>query len=280
MPSRQAKHWVFTINNYTNEHKDSLQTLRNPTNPTEVVYVVYGEEVGESGTPHLQGFISFTKRLAFGRVRSILPDGAWFEPAKGTPAEAAQYCKKDGAFTEVGILPTGRGARSDIAAVQQAIKGGAKAGEIRDEFFGIYCRYERAILRYCADLAPKRDWQPTVTVLWGEAGAGKTRSVYDYHNADEIYMHTGQHWFDGYNGQEIVLFDDFHGGIFRHDYFMKLIDRYPMQVPIKGGFVQWTPKVIYLTSNKDPNDWYPGVNEEQQRAMKRRFSTVTHMTRQ
>jgi len=107
-------------------------------------------------------------------------------------------------------------------------------------------------------------------------GVGKTRKVFD--DETDIYMYPGQGWFDGYFGQDIVLFDDFSGSEFKITYLLKLLDRYPMSVPIKGAFVQWVPRKIYITSNLDPDSWYPGAHEEHRAALRRRLKTVCHMT--
>lgn len=113
----------------------------------------------------------------------------------------------------------------------------------------------------------------SVIVYYGRTGAGKTRAVYDnLPNPESIYVHPGGSWFDGYDGQPIVLFDDFGGSEFKLQYFLKLLDRYPMQVPIKGGFVNFCPHEIYITSNLNPNDWYRNANAEHVRAMFRRIT--------
>lgn len=52
-----SKHWVFTLNNY----KDSdIYDLRNNSS---VKCLSMQEETGESGTPHLQGYIEFVKKV-------------------------------------------------------------------------------------------------------------------------------------------------------------------------------------------------------------------------
>jgi hypothetical protein len=110
-------------------------------------------------------------------------------------------------------------------------------------------------------------------VYWGRTGAGKTRAVFDnVPSPEDIYVHPGGQWFDGYDGQPIVLFDDFGGSEFKLTYFLKLLDRYPMQVPIKGGFVSWIPKEVYITSNRNPLEWYPNAHGEHVNAMFRRFT--------
>jgi len=66
---------------------------------------------------------------------------------------------------------------------------------------------------------------------------------------------TGQLWFDGYDGQDVVIFDDFYGGL-PLPYMLRLLDGYPMRLPIKGGhtYAKWTK--VYLTSNVPPTEWY------------------------
>lgn len=54
----QAKHWCFTLNNYSeNDIIDILEVLVNLA-----CRWVFQEEVSGTGTPHLQGFFSFKKR--------------------------------------------------------------------------------------------------------------------------------------------------------------------------------------------------------------------------
>ena len=97
-----AKRWVFTWNNYTNDDKQSLATAS--AGDLGITYMVYGEEVGESGTPHLQGFVILNQRRSLAWLRTKISASAHFEVARGTPQQAADYCKKDGAFTEYGNL--------------------------------------------------------------------------------------------------------------------------------------------------------------------------------
>lgn len=42
---------------------------------------------------------------------------------------------------------------------------------------------------------------------------------------------------------------------------LKMLDKYPIMVDIKGGRVPFLFSKIYITSNVDPKDWYPNVNE-------------------
>lgn len=268
----RAKHWCFTINNYTDADIDKLTSAAS-SHPT--TYLVYGLEHGQSGTPHVQGFVSFHSRLRLLQVKQLIGDRGHFEVARGTPRQAADYCKKDGDYKEFGTPPIGQGARSDLIQVQERIVSGATRNEIRDEYFKVYARYNRAIDSYINDLQQPRMWETQVIVYWGKTGKGKTRAVFNFVNVNDIYVHPGDSWFDGYCGQPVALFDDFNGSEFKLSYLLKLLDRYPMKVPIKGSFVNWIPKTIYITSNKDPDTWYENAHQEQRNALFRRINTIT-----
>jgi hypothetical protein len=62
-------------------------------------------------------------------------------------------------------------------------------------------------------------------------------------------------WFDFYNGISDVIFDDFNGG-FPITELLQMLDRTPKQVENKGGFVNFAPKSIVITSNHWYTQWY------------------------
>lgn len=273
MISSQSKFWVFTLNNYTQEE---LTLIRSLVETSNVSYVVIGMEIGEQGTPHVQGYLELSKRL---RGRSVLKLSGMtrchLETRQGTQEEATRYSKKDGIFEEYGELSVNdRGRRSDLESLKTDLDSGKSLMEISDTHFATYLRYERSITKYRALRDTSRNWLPDVQVFWGKTGTGKTRKVYE-ENVD-IYTHAGDRWFDGYEGQEVVLFDDFDGSVFKLAYLLKLLDRYQMRVPVKGGFIQWVPKKIYITSNINPQLWYSGANAEHQAALMRRLASIRY----
>lgn len=270
----RAKNWCFTLNNY---NENELESIRKTKDSEICKYIIFGKEVRESGTPHLQGYIglSCTKR-ASGVKQLLGSTRVHLEIARGTPKQASEYCKKDGDFEEHGELPGGRGKRSDLDALHDAIKEGATVDEIRNTFYSSYVRYYKCIEKHILDIAEPRTWETEVVVFWGKTGTGKTRQVFEYHDYSAVYIHNGDMWFDGYSGQDVVLFDDYNGSEFKLTYLLRLLDRYPMKVPIKGGFANWKPKIIYMTSNKDPkSEWYINCTQEHKDALMRRIKTVT-----
>lgn len=274
-PSR-AKHWVFTLNNYTEDDISHILNQYAKGDETDISYVCFGKEVGDSGTPHLQGYISLGSKRGFNYVRGLFTGSPHIEVSYGTPDEAIAYCEKEGEFVEYGERPRGKGSRSDLHEVQDLVRRGGTLREIADSHFGTFCRFERAIRSYLAMYAVSRSEPPHIRVLWGVTGSGKTRAAYEGIELAEVYSHSGGQWFDGYHGQRRAIFDDFGGSEFKLTYLLKLLDRYPMIVPVKGGFVNWAPTEIYITSNYSPNDWYSEAKAEHVKALLRRLTEVVH----
>ena len=97
-----ARGWCLTLNNYTEEEYD--QVISQCQENSKKFYYCIGKEVGESGTPHLQGVICAKergKRWRPFKVFEIIRDGKrvghWSRMKKCLDANMA-YCKKDGEF--------------------------------------------------------------------------------------------------------------------------------------------------------------------------------------
>lgn len=269
-----ARHWCFTLNNYVDEDVTRIRELGG-SNAAE--FVVFGREVGESGTPHLQGYICFSRRTSLRCAREAVGTRAHLEIMRGTPSQAAAYCEKGGEAETYGELPGGRGHRSDIQSAYAAVKAGTTKRELLELFTVAYARAPRMLSEALLLHAPCRKWKTVVKVYYGETGTGKTRKAYE--EAEAPYVHPGGVWFDGYDGEQDVIFDDFGGSEFKLTYLLKLLDRYPMRVPVKGGFVQWVPRNIWITSNYPVNEWYPHAKDEHKKALRRRIETVMRFRR-
>ena len=132
--SVKSSRWVFTVNNWKPDDEDTFQNL-------DCKYLVYGKEVGDSGTPHLQGFVTFRGQKRLSALKKVHQTAHW-EVAKGTSPQAAKYCKKDGDYFEKGDTPS-QGKRSDLQLVADLIKAGTSIQEVADEHPTTYMKYGR-----------------------------------------------------------------------------------------------------------------------------------------
>ena len=76
--------------------------------------------------------------------------------------------------------------------------------------------------------------------------------------------------------QTSVIIDDFYGWI-KYDELLKICDRYPHKVPIKGGYEEFTSKHIFITSNVDVPDLYKFVGYNTA-ALDRRITNKEYIT--
>lgn len=267
----KLRNFCFTTFVVTDEKRDTLLAL-------DVGYIVFQlEKCPESGREHFQGYCELKKQMRFNAAKRLIGDNAHLEKRKGSAQEAADYCKKDesrvnGPWEAGSISKPGK--RSDLLAVKRMIDEGKSETEVADAHFGSWCRYRKSFAAYKKLKTENVQVEKEVHVFYGDAGTGKTRRVYDTEGND-IYSKPDGAWFDGYDDQEVVLFDDYTGDL-PLSQFLKLLDRYPMQVPVKGGFRNWCPKRIYITSNLSPEEWYPKAKKEQHRAIARRLKDVCH----
>lgn len=88
-----SKYWCFTLNNYTEEEIGNLETT---FSKLEILYG-YGKEVGEKGTPHLQGWIECKSKIRPLETFKELKRIHW-EKRKGTKAQNITYCAKEGNY--------------------------------------------------------------------------------------------------------------------------------------------------------------------------------------
>lgn len=241
---------------------------------------------------HLQGYVETTSSVRFGHLHRHIHPGLSLRVANGTADENIAYCTKDESRVSgpwrLG-LPGKQGTRSDLLAVQTAIKGGATSVQLWEDFFPQMVRYHRAFRAYSASIlrAPCLLSPPgsepasepiIVHVFWGDTGCGKSRrAVYESNNPflATVTPNGKGIWFDGYeSGQDIIL-DDYAGEL-PCNYLKRLLDRYHFELPIKGEMFPRGCKRIFITSNTNPDDWYPEASPEDRAALRRRYTTVTH----
>lgn len=155
----------FTLNNY--EQKDLDDFEKYFENNDKIIYGIVGQEIGENGTPHLQGFLHYNMEPKKGGInfwKAEIPGGqrAHFETARGTDEQNKEYCEKEGVFIETGaptehslwerILQTAKVNLEDALAIDAeiSIKYFSQLQSIHNKYGGQKMEYH---------LEELRDWQ-------------------------------------------------------------------------------------------------------------------------
>lgn len=249
---RVARHWCGAWNNYPDSWEDDVSSLRELCR-----HAVWGRErAPTTGTPHLQFHLSFRTPRSFAWLKRQLPH-ARLEFVKSRVA-SSEYCRKSGDFVEWGV-ESHAGERTDLTEFYSGIRNGATVQQLFEDFPAATLRYHSAITRVQLEFFSARTEPPVVWWIHGPTGVGKTKFAYDrdpglWSQSDNLK------WFDGYHGQEAVLLDDLRAHVVPFSFLLRLLDRYPLKVPVKGGFVNWIPKRIYITSCYTPEECFPDIS--------------------
>ena len=180
----RCRRWCFTVNNPTQEYTETLlETLRGKSR-----YFIVGYERGESGTPHLQGFVCFPNQLQRRTVAKRIP-GAYLAISVGTVTQNRTYCTKDGDYYENGSAPQGHsttGGGNQWTAFEEWISSCPERpteGEIWKEFPNLIGPYPQGVNRRLSlyrppngaiggDVGslsrPLRPWQRSLVELIGQ----------------------------------------------------------------------------------------------------------------
>lgn len=247
----RSRAWCYTINNPTASDEACVVALVD-----QARYHIVGRETGEGGTPHLQGYVYFDCVKSCAVVSKMLPR-AHLEAANGTPEQNREYCSKQGDFHESGTLPMSQKRKGECGKEFWAdVKKKAKLGKLDEIPDEIYVRCYRTLRAIEKDHAPMPADADETTGLWfyGPSGTGKSRAARE--EFPGLFLKTCNKWWDGYNGEDFVLIEDFdkkHGESLC--YFLKIwADRYAFPAEIKGGKINLRPKKIIVTSNYHPSE--------------------------
>lgn len=267
--------FVFTLNNYTEEEYSWLTEGW----AQKVKWIIIAKEVGENGTPHLQGACIIGSQVSFSTLKTSIGFArAHIEPMRGRPEDSLAYCTKQDLHPFVcGILPA-PGTRNDLRdATSVLLKGGSVQDLALSETHApVVVKYYkglttlRSIIEQRRTLG-KRD-PPLVFWVYGPTGCGKTRCCFKagrllckmWGQLDlSIWISSGGlRWFDGYDSQSVALFDDFRAKhVSSFAFFLRLLDRYPVKVEFKGGHVEWCPRVVFITCPRNPAETFEKVSQ-------------------
>lgn len=250
-----SRRYCFTLNNYTDDDFLTIQAWSN------VDYLVVGRETAPTtGTPHLQGYVVFRSAQRPSAVHRLLPSAHW-QIANGTSTQNREYCIKGGDYVEEGENPDTRAASGRAAgasATSDKYKRAwdqAKVGDIEAIDASIRFRHYftcRAISKDFMVKPPDLTYMPGVWI-YGPPGTGKSftaRNLYP-----DAYMKMQNKWWDGYQGEEHVLLDDFDMKELGHH--LKIwADKYSFLAESKGSARHIRPARFIITSNYAPSQLF------------------------
>lgn len=263
--------YCFTWNNYTPELEGQFRSWLE----FNCKYAIYGHEIAPvTGTPHLQGFFSLKTKKRMTTLQKRFGENhiklALFV-AKGSAQQNRAYCTKadkENYFEHGNIEQCGSGSRTDLLEVTQKLKEGSHLSVVAMQHPVEYVKYSRGLKEFASIVsAGKVDKirDITVSVYWGTGGVGKTYRAYDEcqklglgepYPLMNPHKNTGSIWFDNYEPHmRALLIDDFYGWIQPHILY-RYLDKYPLQMEIKGATIRANWTYVFITSNKHPQDWY------------------------
>lgn len=258
----RARNYCFTVNA---EPKRFYNHWKTCDLPTLVQYIVFQQEVApKTGHLHVQGYVQLTKPLSKKQVQIILRSNAHLEAAKGTAAHNKAYCTKtdtrlDGTDPVERGSPKEQGRRTDLEALaQRVVTEGRVSQEMIRENPAAFVRNFRGLERLAQRIAPPANrGRPKIVYMVGSPRCGKSRLAHLMYPAAYSCTDQKEAWFDNYAGESVVIFDDFEGN-FNLRSMLKLLDYYPLQLPVKGAFVPIVADTFVFTSNIDPSACYCG----------------------
>lgn len=262
----KTRNYCFTWNNPS---EDAPITIRD----IGARYCIYQLEEGEAGTPHLQGLLIFKSQKSFSSVKLLLPL-CHLEQCRNVAASIKYCSKEEGRLeppVEIGERPN-QGRRSDLETIANDIVSGTSIMDVAKNDPAVFVRNFKGLQALSNIFHSKRNWEMDVQVYTGTTGTGKTRKAFEI--APNAFWKEKADWWDGYMGEEDVIIDEFTNDV-PIGVLLRWLDRYPLRVPVKGGFVPFVAKRIFITSNIPFEEWYPNARQEHKLALRRRITKIT-----
>lgn len=274
----RSRGFCFTVFNYSEHTKQNLRDLSCGTakdkhgKGVKSRYIVWNYELcPSSNRKHIQGYVYFDAQRSIGCLKHIIARGTNCSPriaiAKGTSQQNRTYCTKEDSadpscvphFEEFGDIPE-QGKRTELENWCQAVVGGKRPRDaVADKdwkYLAQFVKFSSGYNRLLQVTIPKRCDPPQVFWLYGPTGCGKSRKARQWYPKAFVYPKLSKQvaYFDGYDGEEAIIFDDFRKDTLpSFDLLLNITDRYSITGAVKGSFIELNLKYIVFTA---PIDWY------------------------
>jgi len=240
---------------------------------------VCGEEVcPNTGRRHLQGYLELKQNqtlVALKKNRKIfsseeaLGHSVHLTPANGTAEQNIAYCSKEdhdcelwGAFTK---SRQGQGKRNDWFTILELAQQDAPVQAFMEAAPHLAMPHHNKISGWKGVYAAQkvRTWKTIPKIFLGPPRVGKSTSMraeaeaLAEKNAWRIYTKSdSDKWWPGYDGQEIILIDEAHGGFWQWQELLRFFEEGQFTVQFKGGSTDFLGRVVFMTTNTHPALWY------------------------
>lgn len=270
-----SRKWLLTINNPA-EHGMTHAEIKTILSSIKALdYWCMSDEIGgKEKTYHTHLFLYRSSPIRFSRLKKLFP-AANLQMARGTSLDCRNYIRKEGryensekaltnlkdTFEECGECPTeNQGQRNDLNTLYDMIKDGLDDFAILEENPQYMTRLDtigrvRETLRYEQFSNCKREVH--VEYWHGKPGSGKTSGVLNMHGFKDVYIVDDyKNPWDGYSGQDVVLFDEFDAARYDINKILRWLDIWPVRLPCRYNNKQACYTKVYFTSNKSFDEQY------------------------
>jgi hypothetical protein len=236
--------------------------------PMNCQYLVYQQEQCPTTQKlHWQFFVIFNQRQRFTAVKKMFGN-AHLEIARD-PIKARNYCMKEDTRVQAPIEEGHFGEQADLIT---RVKRTRLTDLVQEHPWKVRQLKELKCL-----LAPRREYLTDCILLTGPTGTGKTKisaTIAAFLGQDGTYWQDSTQWWDNYDQEPLVIIDEFRGQ-FPEAQVLRLVDRVPYRVPIKGSYAEFDSRMIILTSNLSLEEMYPKTDTATLKALGRRIRTLT-----
>lgn len=269
--SERGRRWQFTLNSVNGV----LPEMKLQLSP-DLLYFCYQIEQGEQGTKHYQGCIRLSTPMRLNSVKALLGfETIHLEIARQWD-KLILYCKKSETRLEGPWEAGDAAAKKTASDKKDAISAALMRGEttmkqIALQTPGQIVTHGTGYMRLLTFKGSPIYKRLKVFLLLGSTGRGKSLSIRKIFPEAYILADNKNPWADGYCDQRELVIEEFGPGMMNINTMKRLLDKYAVSLPVKGGFVNGTYDTVIITSNNPICTWYREASEVDMEALTRRI---------
>lgn len=300
-PKSGSRRWCFRISDYVCEDEWDEHYGWVPVGPPAVYALarcdktikafVCGQEVSPTTRmPHLQGYLelkslstleAMLKKPLFASEKA-LGHSVWLGAARAYAPENIRYCSKFDQDPELwGVFTEGTpGKRNDWHEMRRLAETDAPVADFFEAAPHLAMPHHNKIAGwkgvYCEQKV--RTWKTVPKIFLGPPRVGKSTSMRAQAQALaeaegwRVYTKSdSDKWWPGYDGQEIILIDEAHGGFWQWQALLRFFEEGQLTVQYKGGSTDFLGRVVFMTTNTHPAFWYKNKEWDDTNAFRARI---------